>query len=132
LNPNDIDEISVLKDASAAIYGVRAANGVVLVTTKKGAKDGKTKVSYNGTYTLQQPSRMPKLANAFETMTLYNEKSMNNVNGGSIIYTEEDFEAYRNGSRRQTDWNSLIFSDLSPQTQHDVSISGGMTELNTT
>jgi len=125
LNPNDIDEISVLKDASAAIYGVRAANGVVLVTTKKGAKDGKTKVSYNGTYTLQQPSRMPKLANAFETMTLYNEKSMNNVNGGSIIYTDEDFEAYRNGTRRQTDWNSLIFSDLSPQTQHDVSISGG-------
>ena len=125
LNPNDIDDVSVLKDASAAIYGVRAANGVVIVTTKKGTKDGKTKVSYNGSYTLQKPSKMPVLADAFETMTLYNEKSMNNVNGGSLIYKEADFEAFRNGSRRTTDWNSLIFSDFSPQTQHDISVSGG-------
>jgi TonB-linked SusC/RagA family outer membrane protein len=125
LNPNDIEDISVLKDASAAIYGVRAANGVILVTTKKGDKNGKMKVTYNGSYTLQQPSRMPKLADAFQTMTLYNEKSMNNINGGSIIYKDADFEAFRNGTRRQTDWNSLIFSNISPQTQHDVSISGG-------
>ena len=82
LNANDIEDISVLKDASAAIYGVRAANGVILVTTKKGSKAGKTSVSYNASYTIQQPSKMPKLANAFETMTIYNEKSMNNINGG--------------------------------------------------
>lgn len=125
LNPEDIEDISVLKDASAAIYGVRAGNGVVLVTTKKGTKDGKTKVTYNGSYTLQQPSKMPALADAFQTMTLYNEKSMNNINGGSLIYKDADFEAFRNGSRRTTDWNSLIFSNISPQTQHDVSISGG-------
>ena len=72
LNANDIEDISVLKDASAAIYGVRAANGVILVTTKKGSKAGKTSVSYNASYTIQQPSKMPKLANAFETMTIYN------------------------------------------------------------
>ena len=125
LNPEDIEDISVLKDASAAIYGVRAGNGVVLVTTKKGTKDGKTKVTYNGSYTLQQPSKMPELADAFQTMTLYNERSMNNINGGSLIYKDADFEAFRNGSRRTTDWNSLIFSNISPQTQHDVSISGG-------
>lgn len=125
LNANDIEDISVLKDASAAIYGVRAANGVVLVTTKKGDKDGKTKFSYNGSYTIQQPSKMPALADAFETMTLYNERSMNNINGGSLIYKDADFDAFRNGTRRTTDWNSLIFSDLSPQTQHDISISGG-------
>lgn len=124
LNPNDIDEISVLKDASAAIYGVRAANGVVLVTTKTGEK-GKTTVSYNGSYTLQQPSGMPVLADPFETMTLYNEKSMNNINGGTIIYGEDDFEAFRSGDRRTTDWTSLLFSDFSPQTQHDISINGG-------
>lgn len=125
LNPNDIDDISVLKDASAAIYGVRAANGVVLVTTKKGKTEGKPTVSYNGSFTIQQPSKMPKLANPFETMTLYNEKSMNNINGGNIVFTEEDFEAFRNGTRHSTDWNKLIFASTSPQTQHDISISGG-------
>lgn len=125
LNANDIEDISVLKDASAAIYGVRAANGVILVTTKKGSKAGKTSVSYNASYTIQQPSKMPKLANAFETMTIYNEKSMNNINGGNLIYTEADFEAFRNGTRRSTDWNKLIFAETSPQTQHDVSITGG-------
>ncbi|MDL2247170.1 TonB-dependent receptor [Bacteroides sp. OttesenSCG-928-J23] len=125
LNPADIDDISVLKDASAAIYGVRAANGVLLVTTKKGTTDGKTKVAYTGSFTLQKPSGMPVLANPFETMTLYNEKSMNNVDGGSLTYTESDFEAYRNGTRRPTDWTSLLFSDYSPQTQHDLSITGG-------
>ena len=125
LNPNDIEDVSVLKDASAAIYGVRAANGVVLVTTKKGTSDGKTSISYNGSYTLQQPSGMPVLADPYETMTIYNERAMNNINGGNIIYTEEDFEAFRNGTRRSEDWTSLLFSDFSPQTQHDLSITGG-------
>lgn len=124
LNASDIEDISVLKDASAAIYGVRAANGVVLVTTKKGSA-GKTKFTYNGSYTFQKPSNMPKLANPFETMTIYNEKSMNNINGGTIVYKEEDFEAFRNGTRRTTDWNDLVFSNYAPQTQHDISISGG-------
>ncbi len=125
LNANDIEDISVLKDASAAIYGVRAGNGVVLVTTKKGSKDGKTKVTYNGSYTFQKASKMPELADAFQTMTLYNERSMNNINGGSLIYKDADFNAFRNGTRRTTDWNSLIFSSVSPQTEHNLSISGG-------
>jgi TonB-linked SusC/RagA family outer membrane protein len=125
LNPADIDDISVLKDASAAIYGVRGASGVVLVTTKKGTKDQKATISYNGTYTFQRPSNMPKLADPYQTMTLYNERSMNNINGGSIIYGPDKFEEFRNGTRRTTDWNSLVFSDVSPQTQHDLSISGG-------
>lgn len=124
LNATDIEDISVLKDASAAIYGVRAANGVVLVTTKKG-NSGKTEVTYNGSYTVQQPSRMPKLADPYETMTLYNEMAMNNINGGNWVYNEDDFEAFRNGSRRTTDWNDLIIAKTAPQTQHDISISGG-------
>jgi TonB-linked SusC/RagA family outer membrane protein len=125
MSANDIEDISVLKDASAAIYGVRSANGVVLVTTKKGNKEGKTTVSYNGSYTFQKPTGMPVLADPFETMTLYNERSMNNINGGHLQYTPEDFAAYRNGTRRSADWTSLLFSDYSPQTQHDLSISGG-------
>ncbi len=124
MNPSDIEDVSVLKDAAAAIYGLRAANGVVLVTTKRGGK-GKAEVSYNGSYTFQVPSSMPKLANAYQTMTLYNEQSMNNINGGTHVYGPERFEEFRNGTRRTTDWNSLVFSDFAPQTQHDVSISGG-------
>lgn len=124
LNANDIEDISVLKDASAAIYGVRAANGVLLVTTKSGGQ-GAPKVTYSGSYTLQKPSSMPTLANAFDAMTIYNESKMNNVNGGSIVFTDADFEAFRNGTRRITDWNSLVFKDVAPQTQHDLSVSGG-------
>jgi TonB-linked SusC/RagA family outer membrane protein len=124
LNPSDIDDISVLKDASAAIYGVRAASGVMLVTTKKGTK-GKPVITYNGSVTVQKPSNMPKLADAYGTMTLYNEQAMNQVNGGNIIYDEADFEAFRTGQRPTTDWNKLIIANTAPQTQHDLSITGG-------
>lgn len=125
LNPNDIEDISVLKDASASIYGVRSANGVMLVTTRKG-REGSVSVGYNGSFTFQQPSNMPYLASAIDAMTLYNEQSMNNINGGSLIYTEKDFEAFRNGTRRSSDWTPLIFADVSPQTSHDMSVSGGL------
>lgn len=124
LNPADIDNISVLKDASAAIYGVRSAGGVILVTTKKGSK-GATQIQYNGTYTIQRPSGLPVLADPYQTMTLYNERSMNNISGGSIIYDDADFEAFRTGARRSTDWTKLVFADYVPQTQHDISLNGG-------
>jgi TonB-linked SusC/RagA family outer membrane protein len=124
LNSADIDNISVLKDASAAIYGVRAASGVILVTTKKGTA-GKATISYNGSFTFQKPSQLPTLADPYQTMTLYNERSMNNINGGTIVYDDSYFEAFRSGARRSTDWTKLIFSDFSPQTQHDLSLTGG-------
>lgn len=124
LNAADIDNISVLKDASASIYGVRGGNGVLLVTTKKGS-EGKTKVQYNGSFTFQTPSKMPELTSAEDAMLLFNEKYMNSLHSGSLKYTDEQIEAYRNGSRSATDWNSLIFANWVPQTQHDISISGG-------
>lgn len=124
MNANDIEDVSVLKDASASIYGLRAANGVVLVTTKKGA-EGKAKVSYNGSYTFQVPSNMPELCDPYQTMTLYNEMGMNSVTGGTPVYSESFFEDFRNGTRRTTDWNKLLFSKTAPQTSHDLSISGG-------
>lgn len=124
MNADDIQDISVLKDASASIYGLRSANGVVLVTTKKG-QAGQTKFSYNGSYTIQSPKSMPKLLDAYKTMTLYNERNLNNVNGGSKIYTDEMFDEFRNGTRRETDWNNLIFAKTSPQTNHNVTVSGG-------
>ena len=124
MNADDIQDISVLKDASASIYGLRSANGVVLVTTKKG-QAGHTKFSYNGSYTIQSPKSMPKLLDAYKTMTLYNERNLNNVNGGSKIYTDEMFDEFRNGTRRETDWNNLIFAKTSPQSNHNITVSGG-------
>lgn len=124
LNASDIDNVSVLKDASAAIYGVRAGNGVLLVTTKSGS-EGKAKVNYSGSFTFQTPSKMPELTNVYDAMTLWNEKNMNAVTGGAPIFTEQDFEDYRSGKKQTSDWNDLIMAEMSPQTQHDLSISGG-------
>ncbi len=125
LNPTDIENVSVLKDASAAIYGVRGGNGVILVTTKKGA-EGDTEVTYNGSFTFQMPSMMPQLASAVDAMTLYNEMSMNKADGsGTITYTPDYINQYITGAKKAADWNSLVFADWSPQTQHDLSITGG-------
>ncbi len=125
LNPTDIENVSVLKDASAAIYGVRGGNGVILVTTKKGS-EGRTQVNYNGSFTVQVPSMMPELASAVDAMTLYNEKSMNKADGsGSLSYSQELIDEYRTGKKTAADWNSLVFADWAPQTQHDLSITGG-------
>lgn len=124
MSADDIQDISILKDASASIYGLRSANGVVLVTTKKG-QAGRTKVSYNMAYTIQQPKSMPKLLDPYKTMTLYNERNLNNVYGGSKKYTDEMFEEFRNGTRTTTDWNDLVFAKTTPQTNQNVTISGG-------
>src|SRR5688500_10183863 len=124
LNPADIESISVLKDASAAIYGVRAANGVVLITTKKGKK-GTLILNYNGTYGFQFASRLPKPVGIFDYMTLVNELRMHNVNGGTPLYTEADFEAYRNGTKVAANWQDAIIRSSAPFTQHDISASGG-------
>ena len=124
LNANDIDNISVLKDASAAIYGVRAANGVVLVTTKKGSNN-KSTLSYDGTYTWQIPAGLPKTVDIYEYMTLRNEAAMHNVDGGAPIFSNDVFDEYRNGTRKSTDWYPLVFAKFAPQTAHNLSATGG-------
>lgn len=124
LMPSDIENVSVLKDASAAIYGVRGGNGVVLVTTKKG-QAGKTKLTYDGKFTFQTPSNLPKLMSAIDAMNILNEESMNKLTGGAPRYTEEFINSFKDGSRKSTDWNSLVIQNMAPQTQHDLSISGG-------
>ena len=129
LDPNDIESVSVLKDASAAVYGVRAANGVILVTTKKGKKGGVV-LNYSGNFTMQFPSGLPKPLDAIGYMTLTNEKLLHNVNGGIISYQDADFEAYRNGSKISTDWYKPTIKDIVPQTQHNMSVTGGNENTN--
>jgi len=122
LNQNDIESIEVLKDAaSAAIYGARAAAGVILVTTKKGSL-GAARISYNGYYGLQGPARKLDMLNATEYATLYNEMLDNS--GKEPLF--EDPEAFGEG----TDWQEAIFSYSSVIQNHDVNISGGTDKLN--
>jgi TonB-linked SusC/RagA family outer membrane protein len=124
LDGNDIESISVLKDASAAIYGVRAANGVVLVTTKTGRVQN-NELTYNGTYVWQIPSGLPATVDAIGYMTLRNELAMHNLNDPQLLFHEEDFEAYRSGEKKSTDWYPYVFSSYAAQTMHNLSATGG-------
>lgn len=117
LNPADIESVEVLKDAaSAAIYGSRAANGVILVTTKKG-KSGKATISYNVSYGWQNPWRKRTMLDATQYATLINEMLLND--GSSPIYSNP--QSYGKG----TDWQDEVFNYDAPVQEHQVSISGG-------
>jgi TonB-linked SusC/RagA family outer membrane protein len=129
LDPNDIESISVLKDASAAVYGVRAANGVVLITTKRGKKGG-VELNYSGNFTLQVPSGLPKSQDAIGYMTLRNEAARHNLNDQPIPFAETDFEPYRNGTKKSTDWYTPVIKNSVPQQQHNLSATGGNENTN--
>ncbi len=117
LNPNDIERIEVLKDAaSGAVYGARAANGVVLITTKKGQK-GAAKVSYDFSYGIQNPWRKPQVLNAAEYAVIMNEGYLNA--GQAPRYDDP----YSLGTG--TDWVDAIFDKNAPVVKHDLTISGG-------
>lgn len=127
IDPEDIESISVLKDASAAIYGVKGGNGVILITTKKGTS-GKTSISYSGNFGWQKPSNFPDLVDGADWMTLYNEKfNLHNVDqpAPAIRYSLEDIEKARTGEIPSYNWRRAVFRDSAPQTQHTVSASGG-------
>ena len=116
INPEDIESVSVLKDAaSAAIYGARAANGVLLVTTKKtnGSNAGNTRVTLGAYVGFQTPTRLPEMCDAIEFMTLDNE-ARKNV-GTSAGWGESEFAKVQNGSDpnyfANTDWLSQVTSD---------------------
>ncbi|QTD39113.1 TonB-dependent receptor [Polaribacter batillariae] len=128
INSNDIESISVLKDAAAAaIYGMRAANGVVLITTKRGK--GKTKLNVNVYSALQQPTRMPNFLDSYNYATLLNEANTND--GVPVGYSDEDLRKYRDGSspntHPNTDWIDETLDDIAVMRSLDVSASGSNT-----
>lgn len=156
INPADIESISVLKDASAAIYGARAANGVILVTTKRG-KSGKPKITYSSMQGWARPTVIPEMANAAQYAELRNELEVYNLpvaewqdatNGfastGSYtrpdnsqrdaIYTPEDIELFRNGQdpwgHPDTDWFGETFKRGSSQEKHTMQLTGGSENFN--
>jgi TonB-dependent starch-binding outer membrane protein SusC len=151
INPQDIESISVLKDASAAIYGSRAANGVILITTKHG-KSGKPQLSYSFNYGWAQPTVLPKMASASQYAELVNEIDVYklpssewaaaskafketgsytrpNGNVANATFKPDDFKKFNDGSdpwgHPNTDWFGAVLKDWSPQSKHSLQISGG-------
>lgn len=120
LSSGDIESIEVLKDAaSAAIYGARGANGVILITTKKGKTGEKFKVTYEGYYGVQNPWKKLNLLNAQEYMMLTNEASLNGT--GNLFFTPEQMASYTTN----TDWQDEMFYYDAPKQNHSLTFTGG-------
>lgn len=123
MDPNEIESISILKDAAASVYGVRAANGVVIITTKKG-KSGQAELNYSATYGVNQITNSPETMNAYEVALLKNEADFNN---GSTTprFSPQQLADYKSGVLPSTDWYWMGMRKYSPQTQHNLSARGG-------
>ncbi|QRQ99776.1 SusC/RagA family TonB-linked outer membrane protein [Dyadobacter sandarakinus] len=158
LNPADIESISVLKDAAAAIYGSRAGNGVILITTKRG-KSGKPQLSYDMNIGMGQPAILPKMSSAAEYATIRNELQIyDNLPAGqwagalqgfnstgnytrtdnkdvvTATFQPGDIQKYRDGSdpliHPNTDWYGEVIRKWSPQQRHNVQLMGGSDNIN--
>lgn len=141
LSIDDIESITVLKDASAAIYGFRASNGVVLVTTKKGAKSEKPMINISGYYGFQNFTRFPKPANAYQYMRGLLESEQNlaqidmNILGDtdrdpSKIATSEELERWRNGTNKSYDYFDEVMRPNVPQYYLNANTTGGTDKIN--
>jgi len=127
INPNDIEDVSVLKDASAAIYGARAANGVILITTKRGTAGPAV---FNFTYNqgFSQPTRNPKMADAYTFAKVFNEIIINENGNPNLLYSDEDLQLFKEGKEpgyTTTDWFETMTRKYTPQSRMNLSVSGG-------
>lgn len=129
LDPNEVADITVLKDASAtAVFGVRGANGVILVTTRRGEK-GKAKVNVSSSFGVQVPTRLLDFADSYHYALYYNEATKNDNPDAPDAFLPEVVQAFKDGSNPlvypSIDWMDYLLKDMSFQTQHNVNISGG-------
>lgn len=127
IDPNEIESITVLKDASAtAVFGVRGANGVILVTTKRG-KQGKPKINFSTSASVVTPTKLVELANSYEYATFHNQMRKND--GSEPLFSEEIIRKFQDGSDPirfpNTNWIDYVLKDATLQTQHNINISGG-------
>lgn len=125
LDPNEIESISVLKDASAAVYGVKGGNGVVLITTKRG--NGNTVFNYSSTFGATKIAHSPEILNAYQFATLTDEAYINA--GNTPPYAADVLEKYRTGALPSTDWYNLVIRKYSPEQQHSISASGSSDKI---
>ncbi len=126
IDPNEIESISVLKDAAAAVYGARAGNGVILVTTKRGEK-GKARISYSGSMTFQEAAALQEYVDPGQYVELVREANFNDDGDFDLTFTEEDLENFRSGAPGYEggDWIDALIDNFAPMTQHSLSVSGG-------
>ncbi|SKB38268.1 TonB-linked outer membrane protein, SusC/RagA family [Sphingobacterium nematocida] len=155
INPDDVASVTVLKDASsAAIYGGRAAYGVILITTKSGKFDAPTQVSYSFNQSFARPTVLPELVNSLDYVTMYREADQTGrLTGGptgSDVFTDLDVEKIKNYMNNptlenavyidpndpsrykyvgNTNWIKEMFPDWRPMSQHDLSLSGGSSKI---
>ena len=127
IDPVEIESFSILKDAAAtAVYGSKGANGVILVTTKRG-DEGRPKVNFNSSMTISQPTRVPTYLNSYESLKLYNEALMND--GNAPLYSDADLEHYKNHDDLyrypDTDWYAEMMKKFSTQENASLSVRGG-------
>lgn len=134
IDPNEIESITILKDASAtAVFGVRGANGVILITTKRGA-EGKAKISFSTSIGVQVPTKLLEFANSYQYATFYNEAQKNDgVDPAGFKFQPEVLEAFRTHSNPilypDTDWLDILLKSGAIQSQHNMNISGGVNRL---
>lgn len=137
MDASEIDNVSVLKDASAAIYGVRAANGVILVTTKHGTSSGNDKfeLTFSTNYGIQSFLYLPETATAVDHMLLYNEK-LYNAFGDNYpyrtkkgVYSYDQMFEYSTGKKQSTNWTKELFDKTSPQQQYNITLNGSSKKI---
>lgn len=130
LDPNEVEDITILKDASAtAVFGVRGANGVILVTTKRG-QAGKAKISFSTSAGIQMPTNIPKFADSYDYTTAFNAAQLRDgVAQDKLMFTPEMLEGFRTKSNpllySDTNWTDLLIKDMAWQSQHNMTVSGG-------
>jgi len=132
LDPNEIETISILKDAaSAAMYGVRAANGVVMVTTKSGKRNDKINLNFTSTYSISRNTAFPEYPDGPDYALWHNKARQ--MDGLAVDYTSSDIDKIKNGDPAgilgNTSWTNLIFEPFAPQTYQNLNINGGSNKL---
>ncbi|MGJ1206316.1 SusC/RagA family TonB-linked outer membrane protein [Sphingobacterium lactis] len=135
MDATEIESVSVLKDASAAVYGVRAANGVLLVTTKRGTSGEDFEIGYSFNQGFQQFLYVPNTVGAADFMTLKNEQLWRNFNNNypnrlPPTWSEQDIAAYLDGTKKSYNYLDAAFDKTSPQQQHNLSLNGGSEKVN--
>ena len=125
IDPHEINSISILKDASAAIYGARAGNGVILITTKRGTTDKPT-ITYSGNMSFQEPTLLPDKINSWKYATLLREGELNM--GLAYTYTEDEIQKFKDGNDQDypnTNWHEETFRHWAPMHTHNLGVRGG-------
>ncbi len=127
IDANEVENISILKDAATtAIYGIKGANGVLLVSTRRG-RVGAPQITYRNEFSIMKPTVMPEFLNSYETALLYNKARTND--GLPARFTADDLQKYQDGSdpygHPDNDWKEILFKDYSKQVKGNFDISGG-------